>query len=124
MLARARRAAVEQGVTNASWVLGADTDLPALAALLGDRRAGSVTIGQALHWMTGAGLGVTETCYDYTSDLDLGHLVGSLYSAIPARQLPPPDQRTAFADQIRRAVAPHAPFTEHVPVRMLLGQRP
>ena len=51
MLARARQAAVEQGVTNASWVLGADTDLPALAALLGDRRAGAVTIGQALHWM-------------------------------------------------------------------------
>ncbi len=193
MLARARRAAVEQGVTNASWVLGADTDLPALAALLGDRRAGAVTIGQALHWMayrelipalvpllrpgggiavitngipmwlqdspwsqalrgfleqwsgtspvnpcgtddasqqryhgtmTDAGLGVTETCYDYTSDLDLDHLVGSLYSAIPAQQLPPPDQRTAFADQIRRAVAPHAPFTEHVPVRMLLGRRP
>ena len=74
--------------------------------------------------MTDAGLGVTETCYDYTSDLDLDHLVGSLYSAIPAQQLPPPDLRTAFADQIRRAVAPHAPFTEHVPVRMLLGRRP
>jgi trans-aconitate methyltransferase len=193
MLARARRAAAEQGVTNASWVLGADTDLPALAALLGDRRAGAVTIGQALHWMayrelipalvpllrpgggtavvtngtpmwlqdspwsqalrgfleqwsgtssanpcgtddasqqryrdtmTGAGLDVTETRYDYTSELDLDHLVGGLYSAIPAQRLPPLDQRTAFADQIRRAVAPHAPFTEHVPVRMLLGQRP
>lgn len=193
MLARARRAAMEQGVTNVSWVLGADTDLPALAALLGDRGAGAVTIGQALHWMayrelipalvpllrpgggiavitngtpmwlqdsrwsralrgfleqwsgsspvnpcgtddasqqryhaamTGAGLDVTETCYDYTSELDFDHLVGSLYSAIPAQQLPPPDQRAAFADQIRRAVAPHAPFTEQVPVRMLVGQRP
>ena len=51
MLARARRAAAEQGVTNASWILGADSDLPALAALLGDRRAGAVTVGQALHWM-------------------------------------------------------------------------
>ena len=49
MLARARRAAAEQGVTNASWVLGADTDIPALAALLGNRRAGAVTIAQALH---------------------------------------------------------------------------
>jgi trans-aconitate methyltransferase len=193
MLARARRAAVEHGITNTSWVLGTDTDLPALAALLGDRRAGAVTIGQALHWMayrelipalvpllrpgggiavvtngtpmwlqdspwsqalrgfleqrsgtspanpcgtddasqqryhatmTGAGLDVTEIRYDYTSELDLDHLVGSLYSAIPAKQRPPADQRTAFADQIRRAVAPHAPFTEHVPVRMLLGQRP
>lgn len=51
MLARARRAAAEQGVENASWVIGADTDIPALAALLGDRRAGAVTIAQALHWM-------------------------------------------------------------------------
>ena len=51
MLARARRAATEQGVRNAGWLLGADSDIPALAALLGNRRAGAVTIGQALHWM-------------------------------------------------------------------------
>ena len=51
MLARARRTAAEQGVRNANWVLGADTDIPALAALLGNRRAGAATIGQALHWM-------------------------------------------------------------------------
>lgn len=192
MLARARRAAAEQGVTNASWVLGADSDLPALAALLGDRRAGAVTVGQALHWMryrelipalvpllrpgggiavisngtplwlqdnpwsqalrgflgqwsgtrpadpcgtddasrqryrdtmTEAGLNVTETSYDYTDDLDLDHLIGGVYSALPVRQLPPPGQRTAFADQIRSAVAPHRPFTERVCVRMLLGQQ-
>jgi ubiquinone/menaquinone biosynthesis C-methylase UbiE len=193
MLARARRAAADQGVTNASWVLGADTDLPALATLLGDRRAGAVTIGQALHWMryrelipalvpllrpggriavisngtplwlqdsswsqalrgfleqwsgtrqaspcgtddasrqryrdtmTEAGLDVTETRYAYTDVLDLDHLIGGVYSALPVHQLPPPGQRTGFADQIRGAVAPHAPFTEHVPVRMLLGRRP
>jgi trans-aconitate methyltransferase len=188
MLARARQAAAEQAVTNASWVLGADTDIPALAALLGGRRAGAVTIGQALHWMryrelipalvpllrpgggvavitngipmwlqdsawsralrsfleqwlgrptsrtcgtddasqqryrdtmTEAGLDVTETRYDYTAELDLDHLIGGIYSALP---LPPAGQRPAFADQIRRAVAPHAPFTEPVPVRMLLGR--
>jgi trans-aconitate methyltransferase len=192
MLARARQAAAEQGVRNASWLLGADTDLPALAALLGDRRAGAVTIGQALHWMayrelipalvsllrpgggvavitngtpmwlqdtpwsralrglleqwsgaspastcgtdeasqqgyrdtmTEAGLDVTETRYDYTDELDLDRLVGGVFSAIPAQRLPPPEQRAAFADQIRRAVTPHAPFTEPVPVRMLLGRR-
>jgi trans-aconitate methyltransferase len=192
MLARAWQAAGDQGVTNASWVLGADTDLPALAALLGGRRAGAVTIGQALHWMAyrelipalvpllrpgggiavitngtpmwlqdspwsralrgfleqwsgtspastcgtddasqqryrdtmaEAGLDVTETRYDYTDELGLDRLVGGVFSAIPAHRLPPPDQRTAFADQIRRAVAPHAPFTEPVPVRMLLGRR-
>jgi ubiquinone/menaquinone biosynthesis C-methylase UbiE len=193
MLACARRAAAEQGVANANWVLGADTDIAALAALLGDRRAGAVTIGQALHWMhyrelipalipllrpgggiavitngtpmwlqnspwsralrsflgqwlgtsltstcgtddasqqryrgtmAEAGLDVTEVRYDYTDELDLEHLVGSVYSALPARRLPPPDQRAAFADQIRRAVAPLSSFTEPVPVRMLLGRRP
>ena len=192
MLARARQAAADQEVTNVSWLLGADTDIPALAALLGGRRAGAVTIGQALHWMryrelipalvpllrpgggiavitngtpmwlqdspwsralrgfleqwlgtparspcgtdeasqhryretmTEAGLDVTETRYDYTDELDLDHLVGGVYSALPAQRLPPPDQRTAFADQIRRAVASHAPFTEPVPVRVLLGRR-
>lgn len=40
MLARARQAAAEQGVRNASWLLGADTDIPALAALLGRWNAG------------------------------------------------------------------------------------
>lgn len=63
------------------------------------------------------------SAFGLTSDdivIDLGCGTGQL----PAQQLPPPDQRTAFADQIRRAVAPYAPFTEHVPVRMLLGQRP
>ncbi len=51
MLVRARRAAAEQGIANVSWLLGADTDIPALAALLGDRHVGVVTIGQALHSM-------------------------------------------------------------------------
>jgi ubiquinone/menaquinone biosynthesis C-methylase UbiE len=191
MLTRARQAAAEQGVRNATWLLGADTDLPALAALLGSRRAGAVTIGQALHWMdyrelipalvpllrpgggiavitngtpmwrqdspwsralrgfleqwldgpatstcgtddasqqryrdtmTEAGLSVTEIRYDYTDELDFDHLVGGVYSALPAQRLPPPDQRKAFAARIHRAVAPHAPFTEHVLVRMLLGR--
>jgi ubiquinone/menaquinone biosynthesis C-methylase UbiE len=193
MLVRARRSAAEQGVRNASWLLGTDSDIPALAALLGDRRAGAVTIGQALHWMryhelipalvpllrpgggvavitngtpmwlqdspwsqalrsfleqwlgttltatcgtddlsqqryrdtmTRAGLDVTEASCAYTDELDLDHLIGALYSALPARRLPPPDQRAAFAGQIHRAVATHAPFTEHVRVRMLLGRRP
>ena len=38
------------------------------------------------------------------------------------QQLPPPDRRSAFAEQVRRAVAPHERFTEHVRVRMLLGR--
>jgi SAM-dependent methyltransferase len=191
MLARARRAAAEHGIANVTWLLGADTDIPALAALLGDQRAGAVTIGQALHWMryrelfsalvpllrpgggvavitngtplwlqdsgwsralrgfleqwlgttltnacgtdeasqqryrdtmTAAGFGVTEASFEYADDLDLEHLVGSLYSALPVQRLPPPDQRAAFAEQVCRAVAPPERFTEPVRVRMLLGQ--
>lgn len=191
MLARARLAAAEQGVTNVTWLLGADTDLSALVALLGGQRAGAVTIGQALHWMryhelfpalvplvrpgggvavitngtpmwlqdsawsqalrgflqrwldttltsacgtdeasqqrysdtmTAAGFDVTEASFEYADDLDLDHLVGSLYSAVPVQRLPPPDQRAAFAEQVRRAVAPHERFTEPVVVRMLLGR--
>lgn len=191
MLARARRAAAEHGITNVTWLLGADTDMPALAALLGDQRAGAVTIGQALHWMryrelfptlaallrpgggvavitngtplwlhnsawsqalrgfleqwlcttltnacgtdeasqqhyrdtlTAVGFDVTEATFEYTDDLDLDHLVGSLYSALPSQRLPPPDQRAALAEKICRAVAPHERFTEPVRVSMLLGR--
>ncbi|WP_091671625.1 class I SAM-dependent methyltransferase [Amycolatopsis marina] len=50
MLHRARSAAIERGVGNVGWLLGSDTDLPALGQLLG-RPIGAVTIGQALHWM-------------------------------------------------------------------------
>jgi SAM-dependent methyltransferase len=51
MLQRARRAAAELGLTNVSWMVGADTDMPAVGALLGEGQVGAVTIGQALHWM-------------------------------------------------------------------------
>lgn len=51
MLRRARLAAGDAGVSNVGWMLGADTDLPALESLLGGRPAAAVTIGQALHWM-------------------------------------------------------------------------
>ncbi len=191
MLARARRAASEQGIGNVSWLLGADPDLPALTALLADRQAGAVTIGQALHWMrygelfpalvpllrpgggvavitngtplwlldnawsralrgfleqwrggkltdacgtddasqqryrdslAAAGFEVTETSVEYTGELDLEHLVGGLCSALPAHRLPPPDQRSAFAEQVGRALEPCTRFTERVRVRMLLGR--
>jgi ubiquinone/menaquinone biosynthesis C-methylase UbiE len=51
MLRCARQAAHEAGVPNVTWVLGADTDLPALARLLGPSSVAAVTVGQALHWM-------------------------------------------------------------------------
>ena len=63
-----------------------------------------------------------DASIDYTDDLDLEHLVGGLYSALPASQLPPPDQRPLFAEQVRRAVQAYAPFTEHIHVATLLAR--
>lgn len=51
MLRLAREAAAAQGVRNATWLLGADTDIPALGALVGERSLAMTVIGQALHWM-------------------------------------------------------------------------
>ncbi|BCJ62218.1 class I SAM-dependent methyltransferase [Micromonospora endophytica] len=51
MLTLARRAAHDQRIGNVNWLLGADIDMPALVALLGEGSVGAVTIGQALHWM-------------------------------------------------------------------------
>jgi SAM-dependent methyltransferase len=190
MLARGRRAAAEQDIANVSWLLGADTDVPALVRLLGGQ-VGAVTIGQALHWMryhdlfprlipllragggvavitngtpmwlqdsawsralhgfledwsggevtnpcgtdeasqrryreclTAAGLDVTDASIEYTGEMDLEQLVGSLYSAFTVDQLPPPDQRPWFAEQVRRALAPQVRFAEPVRVAILLGR--
>ncbi|MFI6817642.1 class I SAM-dependent methyltransferase [Nonomuraea sp. NPDC050328] len=191
MLLRARRAADEQGVANVSWMIGADTDLPALGRLLGRGTVGAVTIGQALHWMdhdtlfpalaplvrpgggvavlangtplwqqdtawsralrdfleqwrgrkltrtcgtdeesrrrygaslAAAGFEVRETGFDYTDELDLGRIVGSVYSALAVDELPAPDRRASFAEQVRGALEPYAPFTEHVRVAILIGR--
>jgi len=51
MLALARQAANEHGVANALWILGADSDVPTLRGLVGDRTVGAVTIALAIHWM-------------------------------------------------------------------------
>lgn len=191
MLARARRAAREQGIANVSWMIGADADIPAIRALLGSQPAGAVTIAQALHWMnhdelfraatpllrpgggiavvtngtplwlqetawsralrsfleqwlgrtttatcgtdaasqqgyrdslTAAGYEVTGAGVEYSGDLTLEQVVGGIYSALSPGQLPAPDERPRFAEQIRRALQPHEPITEHVRVAMLLGR--
>lgn len=51
MLALARRAGNERGVANVWWILGADSDVPTLVNLFGDRTVGVVTIALAIHWM-------------------------------------------------------------------------
>ncbi len=191
MLALARSAAAERGVTNASWLVGADTDVPALGALLGECTVGAVTIGQALHWMdhdrlfrallplvrngggvavvtngaplwlqdtawsralrdclqdwfgsrptqpcgtddasqrryrdslVAAGYDVAATTVEHTDELDLDDIVGGVYSAVSVDQLPPPDQRPVFAERVRAALEPHAPYTEHVTVSILAGR--
>lgn len=191
MLARARRAATERDATNVSWMVGADTDMPALGALLGSRVLGAVTIGQALHWtrhdelfrtlarltrhgggvavvtngrplwlqdtawsralrgclerwlgrkltrtcgtddasqrryrdsLAAAGFDVREASLDYTDEMDLEQIIGGVYSAFSVEQLPAPDQRPIFAEQVRQALQPDVLFTEHVHVAMLTGR--
>lgn len=191
MLQRARQAAGEQDVRNVTWMIGADTDVPALRGLLGGHSVAAVTVGQALHWMShqdlfraiiplvrprggvavvtngkplwlqdtgwslalrdylerwlgtrltsacgtdeqsqrryhhdlaAAGFEVIARSFDYAAELDLEQLVGGVYSALGVTRLPAPDQRSAFAEQIRRAVAPHEHFSEHVHVAILAGR--
>jgi SAM-dependent methyltransferase len=49
MLVRARTEAAKLDLGNVSWLLGADTDVPAIGRALG--QVGAVTIGRAVHWM-------------------------------------------------------------------------
>jgi ubiquinone/menaquinone biosynthesis C-methylase UbiE len=56
MLRLAHRAARDAGAGNVTWVLGADHDLGALAALTGEHAFDAATVGQALHWMDVPGL--------------------------------------------------------------------
>jgi SAM-dependent methyltransferase len=72
--------------------------------------------------LASAGFDVLTSAADYTAELDLDQLVGGIYSALAVAQLPAPDQRPAFAEQIRRAVAPHEHFSEHVHVAILAGR--
>jgi SAM-dependent methyltransferase len=72
--------------------------------------------------LAAAGYDVLSTAFDYTAELDLDQLVGGIFSALPVTRLPPPDQRPAFAEQIRSAVAPHEHFTEHVHIAVLAGR--
>jgi SAM-dependent methyltransferase len=51
MLDHGQQAAHDADVRNVLWMLGGDTDIPALRRLLGDGSVGAVTIAQALHWM-------------------------------------------------------------------------
>ncbi|MBO4141550.1 class I SAM-dependent methyltransferase [Micromonospora tulbaghiae] len=51
MLAIARRTALDQGIGNATWMLGSDDDVPALSRLVGERTVGALTVAVAIHFM-------------------------------------------------------------------------
>ncbi|RBQ05964.1 SAM-dependent methyltransferase [Micromonospora sp. LHW51205] len=51
MLAIARRAALDRGTANATWMLGSDGDVPALSRLLGEGSVGALTVAVAIHFM-------------------------------------------------------------------------
>jgi len=115
MLRRARQAARDLAVPGVSWMLGADTDIPALRALLGDNSAAAVTVGQALHWMQHASL--------FRAVIPLLRAGGGIAVVTNGTPwLPAPDQRGAFAEQVRTALAPHERFTEHMHVAILAGR--
>jgi SAM-dependent methyltransferase len=53
MLALARQAAVGQGITNVTWVLGSDRDLAALVSLAGGQGLAAVTLANSIHLTSG-----------------------------------------------------------------------
>ena len=71
--------------------------------------------------LTSAGYRVTESYVDYDAELTIDDLIGGALSAISADQLPPPHQREEFAANLRDALEPHQPLTEHVRVALQFG---
>ena len=69
-----------------------------------------------------AGYELLSASVGYDVELALGEMVGGIYSALGADRLPPPDQRPAFAGQIRQAIALRDHVTEHVHVAILAGR--
>ncbi|MBO8185308.1 class I SAM-dependent methyltransferase [Streptomyces spirodelae] len=192
MLRFARDTAASCDVHNATWVLGADSDVPVLSELMGQRSLAMAVMGQALHWMDhqelfralfplirpGGGIaviangtplwlqdtewsrvlrtclegyfgtklkascgtgasdrdryaqaleaagfeGVHESVITYSDELSFDQLIGGVYSAIPADELPGPDARPAFAERIRQSLPPDENFTEDVTVSVLVGR--
>jgi hypothetical protein len=64
---------------------------------------------------------VVNTAVDYAVDLDLEQVVGGVYSAMAADQLPAPDQRPAFAEQLGQALGGDR-FREPVHVAIVAGR--
>ncbi|MCS7481571.1 methyltransferase domain-containing protein [Umezawaea endophytica] len=71
--------------------------------------------------LVAAGYDVSTFVFEYTDDLDLEHVVGGVYSALPLDRLPTKDRRPLLEERIRRSLEPHRPFVEHVRVSVLKG---
>jgi hypothetical protein len=69
-----------------------------------------------------AGFEVRTASVDYSVDLDPDQLVGSLFCALGV-WLPAAGQRLAFAEEVRRELAPQDRFPEQVRVAVLAGVR-
>ena len=190
MLALARRAALTAGRANTAWLLGADSDLPALSRLLGERTVGALTVATAIHFMdrdtlfravrplprpgggivvvtngmplwlqdaewsralrgclerlvghpiTGtcqtdeagrqrnrdalvaAGYRFTEASVRYEAPLAVDDMIGGVFSAMSADQLPSLEGRAAFAAEIRAALDGRDEVTEQVRVWLQFG---
>lgn len=65
---------------------------------------------------------VRELATEYEDRLTLEQLVGTVYSAIPADDLPAPGERHAFAERLRAALPEEVYFTETVRVSMVVGR--
>ncbi|MFF0102162.1 hypothetical protein ACFYO8_22850 [Micromonospora sp. NPDC005257] len=68
-----------------------------------------------------AGYRYAETSVRYDAPLTVDDMVGGLFSAMSAEQLPPPEQRAAFATDVRDALGGVDAVTERVIVRLQCG---
>jgi SAM-dependent methyltransferase len=96
MLAEARRASAERGITNVRWVQAVAEDLPAAAP--GPYRL--VTFGQSFHWTDEAR--VAETVYDL---LEPGGAMALIVHTVEDRPVPPsPGPPPIPHDEIRTLI--------------------
>jgi SAM-dependent methyltransferase len=71
--------------------------------------------------LAAAGFRVVESAVDYDAPLTVDELVGGLYSAMAADQLPSPRRRVEFAARLHDALAASEPLIEHVRVWLQVG---
>jgi hypothetical protein len=65
---------------------------------------------------------VREVVHEYSETLDLDHIVGSMFSAMPPPSCLLSQDRDAFATQLGEALPADEPFIENVRVVALIGR--